>query len=356
MRLTLDNQENVLSRLLQLTRSAYGGAEISEERYLRWLYLDNPVGLPEIYVNEDEVGLTAQFVLSPRQFIFEGDQVSGLLSLNTITRPDCRGRGLFTGLGEEALAGLSGKQHRFVLGFPNRSSARAFTGRLAFLTLGHLPFLIRPLRWGPLLRSFVLRRHQRKGADVGFSVSPTSVFRGKTWAAGAISFSDPRLKDLLEAVQRKRICATLRSAEYLSWRYADCPTRNYTLLAVWDPSGEQLFAYAVVRGVELRGLKCGVVVDIGCREETSGSEALGFLLNVILRLFKRERLDLAVAACSPGHQEYEGLTDAGLIRVPEKIHPQPLQFILRDLQADAGTSPYQRFENWFLTFGDYDVL
>jgi len=298
--------------------------------------------------------LTAQFVLQPRKFSVAGEIQLGSLSLNTVTRPDSRGKGLFTRLAKEGFEEWSKDGRGFVTGFPNKESIRGFTGALWYADLGTVPFLVRPLRWPTILKGILRRSRSRKGKDLDLVVPFSSVFRNERWTIRSLSFDDARLEGLLKEVNALHRCSTFRHPDYFRWRYASCPTRSYTLLAIFERDEKQLIGYAVLRGVELMGWKCGAVIDLGAREGEEGREALRALMDLSVVRFRRAGMDLAVAACMTGYAEYEGLRHAGFIRVPDRILPQPLHFILRS--TGSVPQPLIDFGNWFLTFGDYDVL
>jgi hypothetical protein len=196
----------------------------------------------------------------------------------------------------------------------------------------------------------------RKGGDTSFSLSVASVFRGDKWVVSVCDVSDERLTDLLDIVNAKRVLAGIRTSEYLKWRYLDCPTRRYTILSVTDAEEREFRAYAVVRGLELLGWKCGAVVDLGCRSNDESIDALRFLLHVAMQKFQQESYALSIAACNTDNDEFEALRRAGFLAVPRFLLPQPLHFILKTDSSNVHSSLMQDFRKWFLTFGDYDVV
>ena len=68
--------------------------------YVKWEYAENPVGNIvgfNAYMGEE---LAAHYVTMPIYMIIEGKKTLGLLSLNTATHPNHRGKRLFTILAE----------------------------------------------------------------------------------------------------------------------------------------------------------------------------------------------------------------------------------------------------------------
>lgn len=100
--------------------------------YLRWLYADNPAG-PVVAFNaivEDQV--VAHYACVPANVVIEGRPTRAMLSLNTATHPDHRGKGLFTRLAD--LTYQSGAERGFdiVYGVANAGSTPGFVSKLGF--------------------------------------------------------------------------------------------------------------------------------------------------------------------------------------------------------------------------------
>jgi hypothetical protein len=356
MKALFDDKGYMLTALQRLTAAVYPGAEVSDSRYLEWLYLRNPDGEAVVHTEEDDKGLRAQFVLTPRRYLVRGEIVKGALSLNTITREDARGKGLFRKLGDLSFESLPSESIGFITGFPNRASLKGFIGGLGYSLLGKVPFLFKPLQLHRLPAILFHSRRIRKGEDLSFAVPFSSVFRSKKWAVTAEPFTAPFLDDLLTEINGTRSNSTYRTSGYFSWRYGSCPTRSYVLLVAADGTSGKPLAYAVLRGVELMGWRCGAVVDIGCRAGEDSVEALEFLLTVAATRFRKAKMDMMVAACTSGSPEYRALRASGLVRIPDLLLPQPLHFIVREHPSRLHPASVASFGDWFLTFGDYDVL
>jgi GNAT superfamily N-acetyltransferase len=106
--------------------------------YLKWQYADNTAG-PAVGFNAyaGEV-LAAHYVTTPIYMILNGQRVPGLLSLNTATHPDYRGKRLFTLLAERTYEYATEKGYQFVIGVANANSTHGFLKHLGF-------YLVAPL-------------------------------------------------------------------------------------------------------------------------------------------------------------------------------------------------------------------
>ena len=106
--------------------------------YLTWQYRDNPrgdvVGV-DAWAGEE---LAAHYVTLPVRYRADGEEVPGLLSLNTATHPDHQGKGLFTRLAEATYQLGAERGYRFVIGVANENSTGGFLKKLGFALLGPL--------------------------------------------------------------------------------------------------------------------------------------------------------------------------------------------------------------------------
>ena len=100
--------------------------------YLEWQYLLNPNGPVVGFDAWDGEDLAAHYVALPATYAIDGKLTSGLLSVNTATRPDHHGRGLFTELASRTYELAAELGPAFVIGVSNENSTHGFTARLGF--------------------------------------------------------------------------------------------------------------------------------------------------------------------------------------------------------------------------------
>lgn len=106
--------------------------------YLKWQYADNPIG-PIVGYNAylDDL-IVAHYVAMPIYMLIEGNKTLGLLSLNTATHPDHRGKRLFSILAERTYQYATENGYKFVIGVANANSTHGFLKNLGF-------YLVAPL-------------------------------------------------------------------------------------------------------------------------------------------------------------------------------------------------------------------
>ena len=129
-----------VQQLLQLVFKSR--AEKFSMEYLKWQYADNPVG-PIVGFNAymGDV-LAAHYVTMPIYMYIDGKKTLGVLSLNTATHPEHRGKQLFTILAERTYQYAAENGYKFVIGIANAQSTHGFLKHLNFELIGPLNFKI----------------------------------------------------------------------------------------------------------------------------------------------------------------------------------------------------------------------
>lgn len=106
--------------------------------YLEWLYVANPDGRAVGFDAREGDVLAAHYVCVPARARINGEVVSVLLSLNTATRPQFQGKGLFTKLAAQTYEAGAAGGYDGVYGVANANSTPGFIRKLGFQ-------LVRPL-------------------------------------------------------------------------------------------------------------------------------------------------------------------------------------------------------------------
>lgn len=110
--------------------------------YLKWQYAENPVGqIVGFNAYKDNV-LAAHYVTMPIYMNIDGVKTLGVLSLNTATHPDHRGKRLFSILAERTYQYSANNGFKFVIGVANANSTHGFIKNLNFKLIGPLTFKI----------------------------------------------------------------------------------------------------------------------------------------------------------------------------------------------------------------------
>ena len=128
----IQTEEHMLKQYAYLFKQAFKINRHLTRNYLKWLYVDNPLGEVLGFNAFDSVGLAAHYACIPIQALLNGEPSTGLLSLNTATHPNHQGKGLFTGLANATYNKVREQGFEFVVGVANANSTPGFIGKLGF--------------------------------------------------------------------------------------------------------------------------------------------------------------------------------------------------------------------------------
>lgn len=123
---------------VHLFREVYPESEKLSRRYLEWLYCENPEGGVVGVDAYLEGRLAAHYATVPRRYSFKNHEMSGLLSVNTATHPNHRGKGLFKLTASKTYHMAADRGFKFVVGVANDQSIHAFQTSLGFESLGQV--------------------------------------------------------------------------------------------------------------------------------------------------------------------------------------------------------------------------
>jgi hypothetical protein len=146
---------------IQLFKDTFPNFDV-DEAYLKWLYLENPLGL---FVGFDAClgdEVVSHYACIPTRI--ESHSNLSLLSLNTATRSDYQGRGLLKVLANATYTKYQ-SQFSCVVGVANAKAVGALTRHLGFYHLGNLE-----LRFGKIFDG-VNRRRLYSNADLSWRIS-----------------------------------------------------------------------------------------------------------------------------------------------------------------------------------------
>lgn len=110
--------------------------------YLKWQYADNPVGKVVGFNAYAGDVLAAHYVTLPIYMNIEGKKTLGVLSCNTATHPDHRGKRIFSILAERTYQYAADNGYKFVIGVANANSTHGFIKHLKFNLIGPLYFKV----------------------------------------------------------------------------------------------------------------------------------------------------------------------------------------------------------------------
>jgi len=345
-------QNENLDEMIKITVENYGKIEIADKSFLQWQYFDNPAGNALIKLaksSQNEV--VGQYIIIPMKIKFNDEIIYSTLSLNTLTRKDYRGKGIFVGLADAIYSKCKEGKIRFTYGFPNQNSYPGFIKKLQFQDLGSIPLLVRPLSVKKLLFN---KFNSKLLANVGGLLQPifnTSVKDSEEIKIMRITSKFEDFDEFWKSIKDKYKVIGVRNSEYIKWRYSDIPIREYYIIGAYR--NEELIAYSILRNTEIEKYRCGMIVDFMIKdgEKLAGKK----IINEAINQFKKEGIELAGCLMLPNTEEYQILKANRFLKCPKFLEPQPFKIIYRN-HHDNNNEQLENINNWFLTMGDYDVI
>ncbi len=316
-----------------------------------WLYRDNRLGLMPITVAEEAASgrLVAQYAVKPVGMRIGGRDCVGTFSLDTMVHPEFQNRGLFVNLADRTYRDLADMRIPITYGFPNKNSSHGFFTRLDWCPIGRtVPLYGKVLSMKGMLKRWITRNRHRA------AVPAAKAYKGSyTTPAGVaiqpIAHFDTRFDTLWGTVSDRFPVAVRRDSEYLNWRYVENPSEEYQRLAI--EKDNRLSGYMVLKAQEKFGLRIGFIIDI----LTETEECADILIRCALDYFARIHVDLA--CCLMLYRPYVRVLAANrFIKIPRSLFPQDLNLGVRVHTDEYPASLLTNRNNWFVSWGDCDVI
>jgi GNAT superfamily N-acetyltransferase len=345
-----DGNENDMGGILSLRNLVFGQMEKDklDPRFWQWEFVEGVDGKAFIYIVEDKNKIIGHFADIPRTFSVQGEPILGTLSLDLMVHPDYWRRGIFEALGRYGIERVKKENGLFLIAFPIRQETIHGLKKIGWKEVVKLPVLVYPIRFHGILNQY-------------FHFLPLSLLLGGIARFFYLLFFGWKKRPEMEEAEIERVEALddqfdgfwkqvlflspiigTRDRNYLTWRYPQHPTRNYTIYRA-KKNGE-MRGYIVLRKVELLNFNSAVIVDLLAMDE-------GALLTLVERGIQHSRqegVDLLGFMVPLGHPYYKILLKKGFLRSPKTF-----QFMVYPhSERKIFLSP----EKWYVTWGDTDVI
>lgn len=247
---------------------------------------------------------------------------------------EARGRGVFTRLARAYDDHLRAEGGDLVWGFPNDNAAPTWFRKLGWHDHGQVPFLVKPLRAGYLLR--------RLGLPFDFALS-LARDRGTEPLREIGAWAD----DLWCQVATGIGCGIVRDRAFLTHRLVEAPqAETYRIVADSDPERGALVA---TREAVKHGGRIAYVM-----EALGGGSSLRDLLASELGRLRDRGTELALAWCFPWSPNYRVLRGLGFLPLPQRLRPIRIWFGSRPLSTRASLADAPG--RWYLSYLDSDTV
>ena len=304
--------------------------------YWAWKHERNPFGPSFLLLAEADGRLVGVRAFMRWQLAWAGQTLAAAKPVDTVTHPDYQGRGIFTQLTRQAcdVARTAGVQLLF--NTPNRNSLPGYL-KMGWREAAQLPLgfqLLRPVAavWQAAL--WKLRP--------GRVPPPETFFRHCPASAGEVleRHGDEIRRLAAECVSPHRL-ATVRSNEFLRWRYACHPHIRYFAETV---TRDGRVAGAMFYRTNFRAGLREIMID----DVLACDNALAALLEQVVR---RARADYLVAHAADGTPLAAALRRFGFRHFPRRRITLAARTLDEACQVDV-----LRPDNWALCMGDIEGL
>jgi GNAT superfamily N-acetyltransferase len=325
------------SEVLSLLTGSLGGGPAGERppEYFRWKHLENPFGRSFMIVAENDAGIIGFRALMRWRFQVGGRTIEAVRPVDTVTHPDHRGHGVFSMLTRTALDSLEGEVD-LVFNTPNPNSLPGYL-KMGWQVVGQIPVRVRIRRPVSFL-AWKLRRGRQTG-DIRSTrpavAAPTAVeaLRDEAEVARLIARSEVPSWGF----------TTVRSVEYLRWRYGQAPLLGYHAVRAerdGEPTGMAFFRLRSEG--PLWGQSVGEVL-VAPGDTRTARELLGAV---------RRSADAAYVASS--FPRGTAVADAARSVVSLKA-PRGMTFVAKPLRPGIEPDPLL-LSSWALSTGDVEVF
>ncbi len=323
--------------LRQLFASVWPDDLVVRKEYFEWQFLQGPKGKPVAYCVQPEPGksfLAGVYLVMPATLLVADRALDFSTSVYTATHPEYQRQGIFSRLALLTYEKCKERSISGTVGIPNNNSLPGFRA-LGFSVLGQMAVVARTAS-----PAFAMER----GRSVKEFSSPDD-FDGLDCS-------------LDQAKARSGTVLFSRGADFLTWRYLNCPGIRYRIFGAVDRR-HRLTGLVVLRSAMKKGLRLTVVVDFLVNRTAPGADAAArALLRQAHRFALKNVAPVLVALTAPFSYEAGMLAANGFKKLSRKLLPHDSNLILKLHSDELGALAPRltNFRNWHFTFGDYDIF
>lgn len=288
-----------------------------------------------------------QYAGIPAPFALDGRRKNAMVSVDTMTAPDFRRRGLLTRVATEAYARWRDAGIDFVIGLPNEQwGSRA--AALGWVPLFDLQWLLRPLRPEALLAHRFGKPwfHRMTSLSRMWNRLARIPNRDPTVQTSAITQATGEFDELWQSCGDNARFSVVRDKAWVQWRFLDCPSRRYQVrLATRAGKAAGYCAYHVD---ESNGRRRAYLAELATRQDDSG--ARNTLLADLLDEQLAQGSEFVASLASPGAALHRQLRSLGFYRGPKfSVQMVPLA-------ANLPLERLRRAKDWEISGAAFDVI
>jgi predicted acetyltransferase len=341
------NNKSENQSIIRLTKRVFGDQEIAQQSYFDWQYIQNPFGKAMISLAKEEEEVVGTNSIIPIDIWIERKLVKSSLACNVQVNPEYQNQGIFSKLLEVMDSIVTKNNISFLYAVPNGNSYNAFIKHNS-TKIASLPLYVKILKpskyfdsqLGKILKisDFIWKPKSCKNSKI-------ESFKDK--------FSNEFEKILEKALERIPIIVN-RSIEFLEWRYNHHPTRNYQTFILKEDN--HIKGYIICRIANVNNKRVGVIEDFLVDAHTKNKNDLENLVDIAINHLYNNGASVIIATFNDKFLEGEILKKSGFFKAPKFLKPEPLNCIVMPFKKNKFIEKIKNYNNWFFSFGDYDVF
>ena len=334
------------TQLVALFASVFGHS--IDEPHWRWKLDHATPETPNVLLAMSADRPVFQYAGIPTLFSIAGSHVDAMVSVDTMTAPDFRRRGLLTRVATDAYARWRDAGISFVLGLPNEQwGSRA--SALGWLPLFKLQRLVLPLRPEAMLAHRLSLPWLRQLPLVstlwnGWLSRPPAA--DKEVEIRRVTTAGAEFDALWERCEPDAEFGVIRDRRWVQWRFLSCPSRRYQVRLAMrgrDPVG-----YVAWHLVESGGRRRAFLAEFSClRPDPAARDTL---LAELIRELRELDVEFLATLAAQGTRMHQWLRHAHFFPGPAfSVEMVPLA---TDLPLDS----MRVAEEWELGGAAFDVI
>lgn len=293
--------------------------------------------------------------------ICNGRRIKGGISSASATDPDYRRMGISSRIGYKIYDDLYQDHCELVYAFSNDQNVDLNRKKLGFKRVNSLQIAIKPINIFLLLEKYSGRRllepalmHQLYKTMQPVSHAMGSFLNYQPQLKLVASNQIPSQCDAIwETTYMARKIAIIRDWKYLHWRYLKRPSFQYKLFFVYSKERE-IVGYFVLHKKQKFGLNLLFIMEFVVKNDSK--PICSYMLSCLQRLAVDYRVDAVTLFLNKNNPNYALFVKAGLVPVPRCFFPQKIFFSTKVLSRKIKESYVIQSKNWYLSWGDLDVV
>lgn len=331
-------------KIIELFQIVFGDNEFSSKEYFEWIYQKNPQGDPIIVLAKEEKthSVIGVETIIPMNIWINCRRIKSSLSCNSVVHPDYRNQGIFGKLVDEIQKIAKDEKFECIFGVPNPNSYHVFMNQ-GFSELGKLKIFGKPFK----ISEYFGNKSVLKPLDLLIkreqNFTQTESFKEK--------FDSKYDRFFNEKINQDGIM-TAKNKDFLNWRYKNHPTREYETYNLIEKN--ELLSYIIIRKTMFQNKQVAIILDFEINPKINEIKKISDFLISVFNNYREKNMGMIIT-CNHKSYEYRILKKLGFFTIPKIFKPDPFYFIFSVLNSSQ-KERFEKFEKWFISFGDYDVF